>query len=60
MLMSILDFFVGNTEKISKPDRVKIETFEKAGFIWIICKHSFQARRSNMTVDYVYEVKIKK
>jgi len=53
--MLILDFFVENTEKISKPGRVKIEhlvnginklenllnTIEKAGFIWIIFKHSF-------------------
>lgn len=53
--MSILDFFVENTEKISKLGRVKIEhpvnginklenllnTIEKAGFIWIIYKHSF-------------------
>ncbi len=74
MLMSILDFFVENTEKISKPGRVKIEhlvkginklenllnTLEKAGFIWIICKHSFQARRSNSIVGYVCGVKIKK
>ena len=74
MLMSILDFFVENTEKISKPGRVKIEhlvmginklenllnTLEKAGLIWTIYKHSFQARRSNRTVDYVCGVKIKK
>ena len=72
--MSILDFFVENTEKISKPGRVKIEhlvkgtnklenllnTLEKTGFIWIIYGHSFQAHQSNRTVGYVYEVKIKK
>ena len=53
--MLILDFFVENTEKISKLGRVKIEhlvkginklenllnTLGKAGFIWIIFKHSF-------------------
>ena len=53
--MSILDFFVENIEKISKPGRVKIEhlvkgtnklenllnTLEKDGFIWTIFKHSF-------------------
>ena len=55
MLMSILDFFVESTEKISKSGRVKIEhlvkgtnkletllnALERDGFIWIIFKHSF-------------------
>ena len=70
--MSILDFFVENTEKITKPGRVKIEhlvkginklenllnPLEKAGFIWTIYRHRFQARRSNRTVGYVCGVKI--
>ena len=72
--MLILDFFVENTEKISKSGRVKIEylvkgtnklenllnTIEKVGFIWTIYKHSFQAHRSNRTIGYVCGVKIKK
>ena len=74
MLISILDFFVENTKKISKSGRVKIEhlvkginkfenllnTLEKASFIWTIYRHSFQAHRSNRTVGYVSGVKIKK